>query len=100
MNKLSLKIDELMVESFRTDETAGRVGTVRGLDSATVDQDTCNTCNGCSNADTCVSCPATCGNTCQTCPVSCNPANCPSADGRPTCDLACSVGCPSADGRC
>ena len=100
MRKLALNPDELVVQSFPTQAAPGRLGTVRGMDSASVDQDSCNTCEDCSDADTCVSCPATCANTCQTCPVSCYPANCPSADGRPTCDLACSVGCPSADGRC
>ncbi|HET7463988.1 MAG TPA: hypothetical protein VFJ82_22220 [Longimicrobium sp.] len=98
MRKLSLNVDELTVESFRTDEAFARPGTVRGLDSATVDQDTCNTCNGCSNVDTCVSCAGTCGNTCASCGVTCSP--CQTHDGRPTCDQLCSVGCPSADGRC
>jgi hypothetical protein len=98
MRKLSLKVDELTVESFRTDEARMWPGTVRGMDSATVDQDSCNTCNGCSNVDTCVSCGGTCGNTCQSCAATCSP--CQTHDGRPTCDQICTIGCPSADGRC
>jgi hypothetical protein len=98
MRKLSLNLDELVVESFRTVETGVQPGTVRGMDSASVDQDTCVTCDGCSDADTCVSCAGTCGNTCQSCPITCSP--CATHDGRPTCDQLCSVGCPSADGRC
>jgi len=82
MRKLSLNPDELVVQSFPTEAAAGRMGTVRGMDSASVDQDTCNTCDRCSDIDTCVSCNASCPITCASCPVSCNPANCPSADGR------------------
>ncbi len=82
MRKLALNPDDLVVQSFPTDTAAGRLGTVRGMDSNTVDQDSCDTCDQCSDIDTCVSCPATCAATCVTCPLSCNPANCPSADGR------------------
>lgn len=85
MRKLSLHLEELVVESFSTTDAARGRGTVRGMDSVTIDQDSCVTC-----APTCATCggtcpntcPVTCGNTCATCPVSCNPANCPSADGR------------------
>jgi len=80
MRKLHLDPDALEVQSFSTDEAEKRWGTVRGMDSATVDQDTCHTCP--SDVDTCVSCQGTCFNTCSTCPQSCNPANCPSSDGR------------------
>lgn len=82
MRKLALNPEELVVQSFATDAAAGRLGTVRGMDSATVDQDTCNTCDRCSDVDTCVSCNLTCPITCASCPLSCNPADCPSADGR------------------
>ena len=82
MRKLSLHLDEIVVESFPTsDEPRGR-GTVRGMDSNTIDQDTCDTCDQCSDFDTCVSCQASCPITCASCPVSCNPAQCPSSDGR------------------
>jgi hypothetical protein len=82
MKKLSLHLDDLLVESFTTTAAVRERGTVRGMDSVTVDQDTCATCPA-----TCASCPATCnascggtcGATCATCPVSCA---CPSADGR------------------
>ena len=85
MRKLNLHLEDLAVESFSTADGAGARGTVRGLDSVTVDQDTCATCPA-----TCATCGATCpntcavtcGNTCATCPVSCDPATCPSADGR------------------
>lgn len=85
MRKLSLHLEELAVESFSTTDGAPGRGTVRGMDSVTVDQDTCVTCPA-----TCATCGATCpntcgvtcGNTCATCPASCSPANCPSADGR------------------
>ena len=95
MSKLSLHVDDLEVQSFATtDATVGR-GTVRGMDSATIDQDSCVSCNG---QDTCgaatcagATCAgASCGASCASCPVSCNPIDCPSSDGR----------CDSADGRC
>lgn len=80
MRKLNLHLDEIVVESFpTTDATHGR-GTVRGMDSATVDQDSCVTCP--SDLDTCVSCPNTCAASCASCPLSCYPQDCPSSDGR------------------
>jgi hypothetical protein len=89
MRKLILDPDLLEVQSFSTEAAEVRRGTVRGLDSATVDQDTCNvpgnTCMpGCTDVDTCpqVTCAVSCGGSCASCPVSCNPAQCPSADGR------------------
>jgi hypothetical protein len=89
MRKLALDPDALEVQSFSTEAAEARGGTVRGLDSATVDQDTCNipgnTCApGCTDVDTCpqVTCAQSCGGSCASCPVSCNPAQCPSADGR------------------
>lgn len=81
MRKLNLNLDEIVVESFPTTDTDDSIrGTVRGMDSATVDQDTCVTCP--SDLDTCVSCPNTCAASCASCPLSCNPADCPSSDGR------------------
>ena len=82
MRKLNLHLDEIVVESFSTTGPALGRGTVRGMDSATIDQDTCVTCDRCSDMDTCVSCVPSCAVTCASCPLSCNPANCPSADGR------------------
>ncbi|HEX5727176.1 MAG TPA: hypothetical protein VFX98_16985 [Longimicrobiaceae bacterium] len=84
MSKLSLHPDQLEVQSFpTTDAEWDRRGTVRGHSGATCDQDTCNSCPNCTiDQDTCFSCPLTCAASCQTCPVSCNPAQCPSADGR------------------
>lgn len=80
MRKLHLDPDALEIQSFSTEAVDRFRGTVQGMDSATVDQDTCNTCP--SDVDTCVSCQGTCFNTCASCPLSCNPANCPSSDGR------------------
>jgi hypothetical protein len=85
MRKLNLQLEDLAVESFFATGNVSDRGTVRGMDSVTVDQDTCVTCPA-----TCATCGATCpntcsvtcGSTCATCPASCNPANCPSADGR------------------
>lgn len=80
-----LHLEDLAVESFSTIDGADGRGTVRGMDSATVDQDTCATCPAtCATCGaTCPNtCPVTCGNTCATCPASCDPNNCPSADGR------------------
>lgn len=85
MRKLNLHLEELVVESFSTVGTGRERGTVHGMDSVTVDQDSCVTCApSCATCGgTCPNtCPMTCGATCATCPVSCNPANCPSADGR------------------
>ena len=85
MKKLSLRLEALEVESFPTSENGAAPGTVRGLDSATVDQDTCVSCD-CSYVDTCpqpeITCYVSCAGSCASCPVSCNPAQCPSADGR------------------
>lgn len=80
MRKLNLHLEEIVVESFPTTEAVSGRGTVRGMDSATVDQDTCVTCP--SDLDSCVSCNPSCAATCASCPLSCNPADCPSADGR------------------
>jgi hypothetical protein len=85
MRKLSLHLEDLVVESFTTTDAARERGTVRGMDSVTVDQDTCVSC-----PVTCATCPGTCAASCggscaascATCPVSCDPAACPSADGR------------------
>jgi hypothetical protein len=85
MRKLNLDVDQIAVESFATVHAAPAGGTVRGMDSVTVDQDTCVTCGAsCATCGgTCpASCPASCVNTCATCPASCDPVNCPSADGR------------------
>jgi flavoprotein len=83
MRKLHLDPDALVVQSFPTEEVDARRGTVRGMD-ATVDQDTCNTCDRCTDVDTCPAgtCAASCLASCASCPLSCNPAQCPSADGR------------------
>jgi hypothetical protein len=81
MKKVTLPLEQLAVESFpTTDEPWARRGTVRGMDSVTVDQDSCVTCP--SDLDTCVSCPGTCAASCASCPLSCYPEDCPSADGR------------------
>jgi hypothetical protein len=74
MKKLALKLDELVVESFRTQETEGTRGTVRGNDSVASIDYGCNTELGwiCTAAVSCDSgcdtynhgtCPS--GNTCQ-----------------------------------
>jgi hypothetical protein len=85
MSKLTLQLEELVVESFPTTDAEGGRGTVRGMDSATVDQDSCDTCD-CSFMDTCpqpeITCFQSCAGSCNTCPVSCDPAQCPSSDGR------------------
>lgn len=87
MSKLTLRIDELAVQTFATeDEEAARRGTVRGMDSGpSCDMDTCNgatSCGDCTDFDSCVTCTVSCLGSCASCPVSCNPADCPSADGR------------------
>jgi hypothetical protein len=85
MRKLNLHLEELVIESFSTTDAALDRGTVHGMDSVTIDQDTCATCPpSCATCGgTCpATCPATCVNTCATCPASCNPNNCVSADGR------------------
>ena len=83
MKKLRLSLEELAVESFATQPTAARRGTVAGAET-TGNQIICdcptngyeNTCMGCSNS--CGgTCDGSCDGTCQGCPG-------PSADG--TCD--------------
>jgi hypothetical protein len=87
MKKLSLNAEELAVQSFPTSDAGTERGTVRGM-GPTEDQDTCvgaDTCApGCTDVDTCpaVTCAPSCLGSCVTCPVSCNPAQCPSANGR------------------
>lgn len=85
MSKLTLKVDELTIQSFPTTERGvDWNGTVRGMSGDTCDEDTCESCDQCTDMDTCVvnSCAPSCPITCASCPVSCNPAQCPSADGR------------------
>ena len=89
MSKLTLHIEELVVESFDTTRADDDRGTVHGMDSGpTCDQDTCpNPSCDCSFMDTCVeqpeiTCYQSCLGTCVTCPASCYPAQCPSSDGR------------------
>jgi hypothetical protein len=84
MRKLSLDPESLVVQAFSTTDAVSERGTVHGL---TGDQDTCvgpATCApGCTRQDTCATCPASCFGTCATCgATACNPAQCPSADGR------------------
>jgi hypothetical protein len=87
VRKLSLDSTDLAVQSFPTLPPEVPRGTVRGMDIT--NQDTCigpgTTCApGCTRVDTCpqVTCSPTCGGSCASCPVSCNPNDCPSADGR------------------
>ena len=86
MSKLSLRPDELTVQSFpTTDAEWDRGGTIRGMDSGpSCDFDSCESCDRCTDIDTCPvnSCAPSCPITCASCPVSCNPAQCPSSDGR------------------
>jgi hypothetical protein len=82
MSKLTLHLEELVVESFPTTEAEKRRGTVHGMET----QDSaCDSCD-CSYMDTCpqpeITCFQSCAGSCASCPVSCNPAQCPSSDGR------------------
>lgn len=92
MKKLALKVDDLVVESFRTQETEGHRGTVHGNDSVASIDYGCNTelgwvctapvsCDsGCNTAHN-GTCPT--GNTCQdSCDGTCG--SCVSCFG-PTC---------------
>ncbi|HEU4883044.1 MAG TPA: hypothetical protein VFT45_12380 [Longimicrobium sp.] len=89
MRKLTLTLEALDVQSFPTTEAGGNGrGTVRGRETGATcpDADSCwNSCE-CSYQDTCnqpqITCYQSCLGSCASCPVSCNPAQCPSADGR------------------
>jgi len=88
MRKLTLSLDTLEVQSFpTTDNEGGGRGTVRGRETGpTCDGDSCWDSCECSYQDTClqpeITCYVSCMGSCASCPVSCNPAQCPSADGR------------------
>ncbi len=86
MRKLTLHPDDLSVQSFPTEDVEWKPGTVHGMSGTCPDQDSCgDTCQpGCTDVDTCpaVTCAASCLGSCVTCPQSCDPAQCPSSDGR------------------
>jgi hypothetical protein len=83
MMKLALDLDQLVVESFPTDDVRRDAGTVRGNAQSEflTDCGTCTICPGCSGEATCDP-----GNTCaNTCQESCL---CPTFAGE-TCGLTC-----------
>jgi hypothetical protein len=75
MSKLTLKVDELAVESFDTDDARGRPGTVKGHD--TVETEWCTGYPDCVSDQGCQTprrtCYGTCGCTqnCETSPPQC-----------------------------
>ena len=97
MRKLSLKLDDLAVESFQTQVEEGVQGTVRGNDSIYLCEterdwictnnplscdDTCNTAdnNTCPTGDTCYqTCQNSCNGTCDTCFGTCIDGSCPNS---------------------
>ena len=88
MRKMTLSLDALEVQSFPTTAAEGDGRrTVRGGETGpTGDRDSCWDSGECSFQDTCdqpeITCFQSCAGTCASCPVSCNPAQCPSSDGR------------------
>jgi len=88
MNKLSLKLDDLRVDTFETTAVKTEKGTVFGEQCTCWTQCGQNTCPGCPTCDascngTCyASCNGTCGATCDyscngdTCFVSCRMTEC------------------------
>lgn len=87
MRKLSLKVEELTVESFEISAAEGRSGTVR----AHYNTDDCNTpqymCV--SDGNTCdATCGGTCDATCDTCEDSCD-GTCEPTLGAVTCPPEC-----------
>jgi len=91
MRKLTLSLDDLVVESFATGDEALRRGTVVG-NAVSIGCDTINaTCDG----------AATCGGVAEnTCALSCDTCDqyrCGTIDGY---DCTNAVGCASGDGQC
>jgi hypothetical protein len=79
MKKLSLKLDQLHVDSFDTTPTEKRKGTVFGEQCTCWTQCGQNTCPGCPTCDnTCAgTCPYTCDdNTCISCANTCANGGC------------------------
>lgn len=77
MDRRKLSLQDLVVESFQTDEAHGARGTVKAHDYSeacyTDEFNTCpNSCGGtCEPEYTCGTCAISCGGTCHTCPESC-----------------------------
>jgi hypothetical protein len=103
MPKLSLRLDDLRVETFATLRWPARVGgTVLGRKAAESDDDHCDTdlcTHTCQDPPTCglscgsFTCGSTCGEeTCDTCPDTCSP--------RPSCGGAFTCGGFTCDGSC
>jgi hypothetical protein len=88
MGKLTLRLDELEVDSFDTTAAERGRGTVFG------EQCTCDTqctCPGCPTCD--ITCPATCGGSCDSCADTCVPCN---NSNHGTCDKSCQLSCYGA----
>lgn len=76
--KLKLRIEELSVASFSTEESTSERGTVRGFATAPTEP-TADTCEGLRTCDfSCQGVARTCAETCDTCYVTCH-----------TCDVTC-----------
>ena len=85
MERLTLRLDDLAVDSFPTTAPAAARGTVFG------EQCTCYT--NC----TCPGCP-TCDDTCaETCGDSCGPSTCAQTCGEATFDRTCLMSCNGYD---
>lgn len=87
MKKMSLKLDELMVESFQTTDPAGDRGTVLAHESET-DLVSCTSCGETYCGPSCEFCSG--GNTCN----GCTGTACPTFE--PTCEYT----SPNPEGTC
>ncbi len=92
MKKLSLKLEELLVESFDTSPDSEHArGTVRGRDVHTSDPSYCTGCYGCTPAGTYD------GNTCVS---TCHQIDCGCTGYNGTCDLSCNGTCGGQGDTC
>src|SRR5690349_732207 len=75
MNKLSLKVEELSVESFAVSAGDGEAGTVQAYHHSRGHHATCDPLVGTCFGYTCFeTCAGTCGDTCASCVYTCDPA--------------------------
>ena len=98
--KLTLRLEDLSVDSFDTTKPQKAEGTVFGEQCTCWTQCTCPGCPTCANYNTCDASCNTCANTCpNTCAYTCDDATCAGCSGY-TCDYSCNCNtwnpCPTA----
>jgi hypothetical protein len=93
MRKLTLKLDDLLVETFQTTPTQKAKGTVFGEQCTCYTQCTCPGCPTC-DASCNGTCDASCNGSCASCAASCN-GTCGAS-----CDYSCGDTCGASCESC